>query len=212
MEVSLGTAGKDRVVLTMETDYPRSGNIRLMINEIDGFEGCISLRRPDWCSSVLVIINGERERVLATENGYIKIARDWNAGDVIEMDLSMEPVFMESNPRVDATRSSVCIQYGPIVYCLENHDQKDNSSLLDVRIDTRKPIKPVWRENLLGGLLTMELPGYVVQMEPWENRLYLPVSRVSGLGRKEIKLVAIPYYAWGNRGISSMRVWVPKAD
>jgi len=26
-----------------------------------------------------------------------------------------------------------------------------------------------------------------------------------------VQLIAIPYFAWGNRGMQSMRVWLPQA-
>jgi len=29
--------------------------------------------------------------------------------------------------------------------------------------------------------------------------------------KQKIQLVAFPYYAWGNRGLNSMRIWIPIA-
>ena len=43
----------------------------------------------------------------------------------------------------------------------------------------------------------------------------LKVALVRPLRSEEVKetdLLAIPYFAWANRGQSSMRVWIPKSD
>ena len=52
----------------------------------------------------------------------------------------MEPVFIASNPRIDATRACLAIQRGPIVYCLEDKDQEIKGRLLDIEIDNNQPL------------------------------------------------------------------------
>jgi DUF1680 family protein len=44
-----------------------------------------------------------------------------------------------------------------------------------------------------------------------DNGLYRPLSlgNVDRSSSRSVKLTAIPYYAWGNRVLKSMRVWVP---
>ncbi len=45
----------------------------------------------------------------------------------------------------------------------------------------------------------------------WADQLYLPLSEATKVETKPVQVVAIPYFAWGNRGLESMRVWIPTA-
>jgi DUF1680 family protein len=113
---------------------------------------------------------------------------------------------------VDGVRGCVAIQRGPIVYCLEEQDQSPGVNLLDVKIDPSEELTSRWQGDLLGGVVTLEGTGYQTGRSGWQdNGLYRPLimkneDRHSG---RKIKLVASPYYAWGNRGLKSMRVWIP---
>jgi DUF1680 family protein len=201
-----------KLSLTVETNYPYEGSVRLKVTEAHDYQGTISLRQPAWCPSTSININGEKSRVLVAENGYFLLDHEWTAGDVIDMEMTLVPTFMEANPRVDAVRDCAAIQFGPLVFCLESQDQPVNGGLQDIRVNTKKPLIPRWRSDLLGGVLTMEASGYEVDMEAWNGRLYRSANRRAEPERSEIKLTAIPYYAWANRGIASMRVWIPRLD
>ena len=43
-------------------------------------------------------------------------------GDVVELNLTMEPVFVEANPHVTADAGRMALTCGPLVYCLEGVD------------------------------------------------------------------------------------------
>ena len=120
----------------------------------------------------------------------------------------MVPVLIEPNPRVDAIRTSLCIQRGPIIYCLEQADQPD-LNLLDARVRADAPIHSRWREDLLGGVVTVEVEGQVVEQGIWEDHLYLPAAERE-LAVRPTPLTAVPYYAWANRSPGAMRVWIPE--
>ncbi len=212
MDLTVPSKDGGKLSLVVETKYPYEGTVRLTVKEVSAFRGTISLRQPAWCPSTSITINGEKSRVLVAENGYFLLDHDWKSGDVIEMEMTLAPVFVEANPRVDAVRGCVAIQFGPLVFCLESQDQPVNGGLEDIRVNTKKPLISHWRDDLLGGVLTMEASGCEVDMEPWNGRLYRSANRHSEPVCRDIKLTAIPYYAWGNRGIASMRVWIPRVD
>lgn len=135
--------------------------------------------------------------------------RKWQIGDSIDLDLEMEPRLISSNPRIDATRGCLAIQRGPIVYCLEDLDQEVSGRLLDVEIDASQALHAEWRSNLLGGIMVIEAAGPFVDNETWDGKLYQPKAQHNRLTGRSARLVAVPYYAWGNRGIGAMRVWIP---
>ena len=59
--------------------------------------------------------------------------------------------------------------------------------------------------------MIIETPVYRLDSKSWANQLYLPLSQTAEVENKQVTLVAIPYFAWGNRGLVSMRVWIPTA-
>ena len=87
-----------------------------------------------------------------------------------ELELPLQPRWIQPNPRIDAIRDSVAIMRGPLVYCLEETDQPEGINLLDVRADTREPLEETWREDLLGGVVTVQARGWIEDGTGWEER------------------------------------------
>jgi len=42
-----------------------------------------------------------------------------------------------------------------------------------------------------------------------EEPLYRTAAEAGRLPAKPVELTFIPYYAWANRGVTSMEVWIP---
>jgi DUF1680 family protein len=96
--------------------------------------------------------------------------------------------------------------------CLEACDQEtEQADLLDVQIDPSEPLRTRWRDDLLGGAMTVEAAGYVLDPRPWRGVLYQPTGAAPRADQRPVRLTAVPYHAWGNRGIGAMRVWIPAA-
>jgi DUF1680 family protein len=196
---------------TVATEYPWQGRVKIKIRESGDRPWKLSLRVPGWCRSFGVKVNGEDVKG-SLQKGYLTLERTWQTGDIVEADLAMPAFLVEADPRLDGTRGCVAIQRGPIVYCLEEHDQAPGVNLLDVRIDTSQRLTDRWQSALLGGVMTVEGIGYQMDRSDWlANGLYRPFmpgdeERASD---RKVNLTAIPYYAWGNRGLKSMRVWIP---
>lgn len=201
-----------RVGLRVATAYPWDGAIRVEISEADGDPWELALRLPEWCSAATVAVNGEKSEAPLARAGYVRLERAWRVGDVVELSLSMEPVLIEANPRVDATRAAVAIQRGPLVYCLEDRDQEVAGRLPDIEIDVRQPLRARWQDDLLGGVMLVEAAGRYRDPQPWDGRLYRQVGAMGAPAGVSARLLAVPYYAWANRGIGGMRVWLPRAD
>jgi len=58
----------------------------------------------------------------------------------------------------------------------------------------------------LGGVTVLVGQGRMAPETEWSDRLYQPLSTRAD---KSIDVTLIPYYAWANRGISQMAVWLP---
>ncbi len=194
----------------MMTEYPWQGNIRLRVVESGNSPWALSLRIPEWSQDPILSINGEIVKELKLEKGYLVLERTWQAEDIIELELRMEPMFVASNPRIDATRGCLAIQRGPIVYCLEDKDQEIKGRLLDVEIDKNQPLLTRWDGDLLDGVMVVEASGQFIDSESWRGHLYQPATSPVLEIPRPARLVAIPYFAWGNRVIGGMRVWIPE--
>jgi DUF1680 family protein len=211
MQISVPLDGQDNsLVLDVQTEYPRNGAGKILITKSADRSWKLALRVPGWCQKFVVKVNGRAVKQ-NLDKGYITIKRIWKAGEVLTFDFSMSPFLVEADPRVDAVRGCLAIQRGPIVYCLEEHDQGKGINLLDVEIDPSSKLIERWQADLLGGVVTVQVNGYQRSRSDWSgNELYRPVvSGRKGKSARKIKLKAVPYYAWGNRGLKSMRVWIP---
>ncbi|MCB0196572.1 MAG: glycoside hydrolase family 127 protein [Anaerolineae bacterium] len=197
------------IKVQLETDYPWDGQVTLTIAETDGSPWELALRIPGWCHEATLHVGDDVTDVSAQRGGYAQTRRTWQAGDVVQLKLVMQPRFIEPNPRIDAVRGSLAIERGPLVYCLEAVDQPADVNLPDVRIDPTAPLHAQWREDMLEGVVVIEAQGTVMDMRRWQSALYRPLTAES-LPQQVIKLTAVPYYAWANRGPGQMRVWIAK--
>jgi DUF1680 family protein len=195
----------------METDYPWDGRVKISVTDSCDRPWKLSLRVPDWCQNFVVKINDQVVNG-SLQKGYLTIECIWKAGDVLEVEFAMPPLLIEANPRIDSVRGCVALQRGPIVYCWEGQDQEPGVNLLDLEIDLANEWTSHWRSELLGGVMVLEGAGYQLERSGWaENKLYRPMvlGNENQSTDRKVKLTAIPYYAWGNRSLRSMRVWMP---
>lgn len=198
----------ESVVLDIETDYPWDGQVSLKVREIPSVPWDLSLRVPEWCRRYTVSLNGNELAAPIDKNGYLIVRRSWQPADELILMLHMEPEFVSPHPRIDAIRGCVAVQRGPLMYCFESHDQSAGVDLLDVQVAAKEPLS-VAPMDILGGVMAVHVAGRATT-DTWEAFLYRPLQEVSEAESRRVELVAIPYFAWGNRGMQSMRVWAPK--
>jgi len=195
------------VKVEMETAYPWDGQVTVKVGECQPAPWSLSLRIPGWCQNYTLSLNGTEITPHLNENGYVTVARIWQAGDHLSLDLHLDPIFLVPHPRIDALRGCVALQRGPLVYCFESHDQLDDLELLDVQVLTGAPLAAT-AVPMLGGIQSISVSGQVVKPD-WQESLYKPAAELLPTMLSPMRLTAIPYFAWGNRGMRSMRVWVP---
>jgi uncharacterized protein len=200
-----------KALINIETAYPWEGQVRLEITESDGRPWNLRIRKPAWAASASLSLNGQVLPQPEFIDGYYVVDRAWQPGDFLLLDLDMRPQLIQPHPRVDAIRGCLAIQRGPIVYRLEPHDQADQVDLMDIALDTQGPLQDRWVPDLLGGVIVVTASGYALNASALGDDLYLPAGRGVAADRRPLQLVAIPYFAWGNRGVESMRVWLPLA-
>ena len=93
----------------------------------------MALRIPAWCEKLVCRSVTTVTDVSTKAGNYARFKRTWQPGDIVQLNLELHPRFIEPNPRVDATRSSLAIAMGPLVYCFEGMDQPEAAQLSDVQ-------------------------------------------------------------------------------
>ncbi len=205
--VNLSEVGE--VSLSQQTNYPWDGHINIKVDKVKSKkEFTISPRIPEWADDMEITVNGEPWDYHFTKGyGYVTIKRKWKKGDVICIDMPMRTKIYESNPLVEENRGQVCVQRGPILYCIESNDL-NGTDMNDITIPLDAKFTPVEMTIEGSRMIALETEAVVRQQKDWTNTLYREVSR----SEKKQTIRLIPYYAWGNRGKSDMTVWMPMAN
>ena len=196
--------------LTVATDYPERGTIRIDVTRGAGPDAILSLRVPGWCTDFEVSVNNTVLTV-DPEEGWIRLPGALAEGTVVELQLALKPTFVRGHPRADGIRGSVAVLRGPTVYCL---DQSDNVVDIDsVEALLHAPVHEVAEHSdrqVVGPLLTAQVS--VDQRDPDQIPLYAPVGDARDDGRPVAEVVLRPYATWGNtETVNGMRVWISYA-
>ena len=189
--------------LTCETGYPHGGEVRYTYHGPEQ-ETTLALRIPGWSRRTSLQVNGQEADLSAlTKEGYAYLNRAFREGDQITLTLDMAPQWVTASAKVPALSNRAAVQRGPLVYCAEGVDNGGQVLGLSFAREgalTQEPFDP----ELLGGVAPVTAQGWR-QREPGALYAY----GMASLEPARIRLV--PYYAWGNRGLTQMRVWLPIA-
>jgi DUF1680 family protein len=199
--IALGE-GAEQASATMSTDYPWDGRVGIDFDRSPSVE--LRLRVPAWADRTEARIDGE-PAALKLENGYL-IVPPAAAAHRIELEFAMPASIVRPHPRVDALRGSVAVTRGPIVYCLEQNDLPEEVNAEDVRLGAEPQFS-------LGQAAEIDAPAVVVNGLSAVSTAHAPLyaSTADDAARVALGPVPlIPYFRWGNRRKSAMRVWIPQ--
>lgn len=210
------TSGK--VALEQKTNYPFDESIVLTVNpEKNDKTFSIKMRIPTWVGSQFVpgklysyidnnskawelYINNKKvgnlsfkKGEVSFDKGFVSISRKWKKGDKVELKLPMPVRYSHAIDEVKADNDRVAVTRGPLVYCAEGVDNSEDVNryyLTKVSADAK-----IQRDDT-GILKGIDLIKNV-------SADYIDVK--GNIHKASLNL--IPYYAWNNRGVSSMNIW-----
>ncbi len=205
------------IKLVQYTNYPWEGQIRMKLNTAKSLRFNMMVRVPGWArneafptnlyffedndtTQTTVFLNG-KEIDIVIKNGYAYIDRKWENGDEIIVKFPMTPRRVKSNKLVKADEGRVALQRGPIIYCIEAIDQQA-SGVNKVVLDKEVQVHYDYQSAMLNGIGTL-----TGATKAGKNEL-VP-GKVSPVPQE---FIAIPYYAWANRGPFEMNVWLCESD
>lgn len=167
------------------TAYPAQGEVKLTVT---GYRKA-ALRIPGWCREFTL------SQPYTMEKGYAYV--DVPADGVITASFAMPVELMEADAYVPEIANKLALMRGPVVYCLESVD--NGNQLRNVLLDPKQPVEAVDSEEF--GVPVLKTKG--LYKVPGAG-LYRRFSNI----RQEKELTFIPYYAFANRGVSEMYVWL----
>lgn len=182
-------------------NYPWQGDVLLAVHPGQEVEFDLALRIPGWCRTYNLTINGinaGEEAVI--NNGYVHIKRCYSEGDVIGLNLDIEPEILQCSSKVPFNAGKAALRRGAIIYCMEETD--NSNDLWNYVLDIQSPVTSRMEEELLGGIVSLQTEGYK-RIAVENEKLYDTAS----LKKEKCILNFIPYYAWCNRMAGNMQVW-----
>jgi len=201
------------VMLIQETRYPWDGAIKLTVSPARPGEFELAVRMPGWARNEAVPtglyrfldasaerpalkVNGEAA-ALDIRSGYTRVRRTWKNGDTVEISLPMPVRRVVAHDSVAADSGKTALQRGPVVFAAEGAD--NDGHVFDLFLPDGATLGAEFRLGLLNGVTV--IAGNAVALS----------KDAAGKSREGAKaFLAIPYYAWANRGKSEMLVWLPR--
>ena len=185
--ISSTVKAKNGAILKLETEFPMGNVLKITSDQV--LE--LAVRIPGYGKNFRANVSYRKE------NGYGVF--ELEAGKELEIQFDAPACFIRANPEVRACSGKVCIQRGPVVYCLEEIDNGSNLSALSV--DTA--VSPGERESDIPGGLMITASGK--RRRAWtDDKLYGEFPSQY----EETVLQAVPYAFWGNREKGEMTVGI----
>jgi hypothetical protein len=185
------------VSVHIESGLPWDGNVQLKLKMEIPEKFTLYLRRPAWAGGCTLHVNGqvipaaiaglkEKENAACglnfSSSAWMSLESEFHDGDAIEIQFSMPIRLLEQDSRIPKCGGKVALSRGPILYCLESIDN---------------PVD-IMHQTLGGGALYATSDANVLGGVPI----------IKGSNPSGASLTFIPYTLWGNRGISTMTVFL----
>src|SRR3989449_9474 len=198
------------------TLYPWDGAVKMTVSPDRSSNLTLNVRIPGWArgeavpSNLYRFVDKADEPVVLkvngasvsahVEKGYASVTRKWKRGDVVELNLPMPVRRIEANELVKADRGRIALQRGPIVYAAEGVDNP-GGRVRNLVLPNDAKLNAEFRPDLLNGVEIVKA-----------RAVSLAYDEQGKVSRKDQDFVAIPYYAWANRGNGEMLVWIPNDE
>jgi DUF1680 family protein len=212
-DASLNISGNP-VTITQQNNYPWDGDLKFVLSPKTSFSFALLVRIPGWAQNtaipsdlysfesssdkkVMIKINGSPVEY-TMENGYAVLSRTWKKNDVVEVNLPMEVRRVIATNKLEEDAGKVALQKGPIMYCAEWPDNNGRAS--NIVLPRNTVFSSEFKPGMLNGITVLKGQATAIITSTKDNK----VNTVNQ------SFVAIPYYAWANRGKGEMTVWFPE--
>ncbi|TFG16763.1 MAG: glycoside hydrolase family 127 protein [Promethearchaeota archaeon] len=175
------------IEIYQQSQFPWQGEVKITLLLEKNFDFSIFLRIPEWSKGSEILINGDKVAINPSTSNYLEVQRNWNDKDVIAIAFEMQSQLIYGDPRVKDIKNKIAISNGPLIYCLEQNDNNE-FDIFVTSINENSHLRIKHKEDFLDG-----------------------INIIEGKMSSGKRFVAIPYYAWNNRGPDKMQIWHKKA-
>ena len=207
------TTGSETLSLSTKTDLPWDGVVEIEVLDAPTDEYALSLRIPGWAVGARVSVNEVAIEDAVRAGTYLRLNRRWARGDLVRMELPCTPRLTVPDRRIDALRSTVAIERGPLLYAVEQTDLMDDVDLDAVELVTTGALREHFDPDLLGGVVVITAQARSRPAPATPSGL-LPYATAHPAANTDFPpqthdLRAVPYFRWANRVLGPMRVFLP---
>ncbi|QEC67983.1 glycoside hydrolase family 127 protein [Panacibacter ginsenosidivorans] len=204
------------VSVEQQNNYPWDGDLKFIVNTKKPSNFSMLVRIPGWAKGIAmpsdlytfknqmriqvqipITVNGQPVEY-EMENGYAVIKRIWKKNDVVEVKLPMNVERVVANENVKSDIGKVALQRGPVIYCAEWKDNEGRAA--NIVMPDAATFTTEFKQDMLNGIQVIKstVPAVIVD------------ANGETVQTKQQPFVAIPYYAWANRGKGEMMIWFPE--
>lgn len=188
--------------LTQETDYPFDGRLSFTVSESNGLPFFLRLRVPAWAENGSVTVNGESRPLTVGTYVSLEAGPDFTC----VLNLPMSPRLTAGHSMIEEDRNQAAVEAGPLVYCIESADAPPEVELSDLLLPANAAFRP--EKLTVAGRTVNAYETTLLCRDRAPNALYYPLR---GEALRPVRARLIPYYAWDNRGMGEMMIWLPLA-
>jgi uncharacterized protein len=202
------------VEIIQQNNYPWDGDLKFTVSPKSSLAFALLVRIPGWAQDAaipsdlysfqkpdakktVITINGSPVDY-TMENGYAVLNRTWKKDDAVEVNLLMEVRRVIASNKLKEDAGKIALQRGPIMYCAEWPDNNGRAS--NIVLPANTVFTAEYKPGMLNGITVVETEATALITDTKENK----VNTVKQ------SFMAIPYYAWANRGKGEMTVWFPE--
>jgi DUF1680 family protein len=137
--MSVQSPSGKKLAIIQETDYPKNGCIKIMLDMDSPERFTLHLRIPGWSKENSLTMNGESINNIKS-GAYMSLSREWKKGDELTLQLDMSPHFWVGERELEGKTS---IYQGPIVLTYDryyNTMDPDEIPVLDAKNISIEPV------------------------------------------------------------------------
>jgi DUF1680 family protein len=203
------------VEIIQQNNYPWDGDLKFTVSPKSSFQTfSLMIRIPGWAQNVAIPSdlysfqsNNDNKPVIKIngvavdykmENGYAVLNRAWTKNNLVELNLPMEVRRVIAHQKLKDDVGKIALQRGPIMYCAEWPD--NNGKATNLVLPAGTIFSTEFKPAMLNGITIVKAEATAVVTD----------EKLNTVTTIKQPFVAIPYYAWANRGKGEMTVWFPE--
>ncbi len=190
------------VKIEIDSAYPVSGDVRVVLRLDRSARFTLKLRVPEWSAGATLTVNGQREESPINAGEYVALQRDWRDGDTVDLSIPMplRPIIGEHG-----NKGRVAFVCGPLVLAA------DDSLNPGVPIGSFAICATTIADPLGGTAPASESWGQSVEAQVYSVRAVITSDADARLAGQTVPLRLVPF---ANAGCTkaSYQVWLPLAQ